>query len=72
LRGCDDNYTTFARFAEGRHQIFTLWRVSGTKRFEDDTPDRRSEKSVDGGGGDAWEQAQCSWTMVVTDIMRAI
>jgi len=53
----DDDHTALACFAQGRHQIFALRRISGAERLEDDASDGWCKECLNSGDGDAWEQA---------------
>ena len=51
----DDDHAALTCFAEGRHQVFALRRVSCAECFEDHPSNGRCEESLDCGGGNAWK-----------------
>jgi hypothetical protein len=57
LGDCDDDHAALACFAEGRHQIFALGRVSGAERLENDASNGWRKECLDCGGGDTWKEA---------------
>jgi len=57
LGDCDDDHASLACFAEGRHEVFALGRVSGAERLENDALDGWRKEGLDCGGGDTWKEA---------------
>lgn len=53
----DDDHAALTCFAESRHQVFTLRRISRAECFEDHPSNGRREKGLDCGGGNAWKEA---------------
>jgi hypothetical protein len=51
----DDDHAALTCFAESRHYIFALRRVSCTECFEDHPSNGRREEGLDCGGGNAWK-----------------
>lgn len=51
----DDDHAALTRFAESRHQVFALRRISCTECFEDHTSNGRREEGLDCGSCNAWK-----------------
>jgi hypothetical protein len=51
----NDDHAALACFAESRHQVFALRRVSCAECFENHPSNGRREEGLDCGGGNAWK-----------------
>ena len=51
----NDDHAALTCFAESRHQVFALRRVSCAECFEDHPSNGRREEGLNCGGGDAWK-----------------